>query len=1062
MTIIVPDQGARDRIQHDLTTNLLVEAGAGSGKTTALVSRLLEHVITGTPVEQLAAVTFTRKAAEELRERFQLRLEQAVRDETGDALTTARCATALRDLDRAFLGTIHSFCARLLRERPVDVGLDPDFSETAEQDVEPLRREFWRTWIDAARRLDDADVQALHDCGINTADLHDAFARVMTFHDVEFPAPPVPMPDVAGCMNALWALLARAEALMPVTPLDGVPDDLMRLVHRLRYQRGISELDDPVVCCVLLDGLKKTQMKAVQKRWAGDSAGKKQVKELETDCLQLLTDIVTPVLRQWREYRYPIVMRVLQRAVADYAAQRHDRGQLGFDDLLLLCARLLRERPSVRNELGLRYRYLLVDEFQDTDPVQAEVCLLLASDASEGTDWQAVTPRPGALFVVGDPKQSIYRFRRADIQVYERVKARFATFGDTLSLTANFRSTAAIGTLVNTHFARVFPAGASNEQAAFSPLIPAREFARGVTSGIMRYVVRYESGGAPEIIARDAELLAAWIANRIAEGERPGDFLVLTAKKAPIASYARALAERNIPVSTTGASLTQELELQEVMVILRALADPGNAVLVAAALEGLFFGLSPADLYSAREAGIALSIVTPGIAVDHRVARALDVLRRWWTCSREQSADVLLERIFNDTGLLFLAAGSVLGDARAGALLHLVEVVRGSAVGGQSGLADAIVLLDALLESDADDAPLRPGRSDAVRVMNLHKAKGLEAEIVILAAPTDQFVHEPDAHVVRGHDGAASGGVLIATRSTGRVQPIAQPLDWQSMQDAERLFHRAESDRLRYVAVTRARRAVVFSQAEKIGKTTKPDSSMWRPLAETVDGLAEAPLEIRVTIPEGRRILETDAASLETRVQSAAARVEAGTARSLTVQTVTGSVKGDSDSDEPLPERMKQRGRTWGTVVHRCIDAMVRGRRGDRLTSFVAAVIAEERMTATDATNLRSLLEQVEASPAWQSAVAAGTLHSELAVMQVVRTAGSATVTEGVIDLAVLGDAGWQVVDWKSDDTTDTTWASRLPAYQAQVAQYADMLSGITGQPASATIERVRLPRDDA
>ena len=215
MTFVSPDQPARDRIQTDLTTNLLVEAGAGSGKTTALVSRLLQHVITGTPVEQLAAVTFTRKAADELRERFQLQLEKVVRDPDAHSDAHARCVVALRDLERAFLGTIHSFCARLLRERPIEVGLDPDFEEIADIDEAPMTRAFWRQWIDAARRSDDPDVRALYECGLDPSDLHDAFARAKIFHDVDFTSSAAAMPDVGSCMSQLATLLDRALTTLP-------------------------------------------------------------------------------------------------------------------------------------------------------------------------------------------------------------------------------------------------------------------------------------------------------------------------------------------------------------------------------------------------------------------------------------------------------------------------------------------------------------------------------------------------------------------------------------------------------------------------------------------------------------------------------------------------------------------------------------------------------------------------------------------------------------------------------------------------------------------------------
>ena len=163
MTRTISDLAERERIRTDLATNFLVEAGAGSGKTTSLVERLLEHVRTGTPVERIAAVTFTRKAAHELRERFQLRLERAVRDATAGSEERARFDRALRELDRAFLGTIHSFCARLLRERPVESGVAPGFTELDEVQDLDLRRRVWREFITSARADADPDMLALLD-----------------------------------------------------------------------------------------------------------------------------------------------------------------------------------------------------------------------------------------------------------------------------------------------------------------------------------------------------------------------------------------------------------------------------------------------------------------------------------------------------------------------------------------------------------------------------------------------------------------------------------------------------------------------------------------------------------------------------------------------------------------------------------------------------------------------------------------------------------------------------------------------------------------------------------
>ena len=1048
------DQAARDRIAQDLTSNLIVEAGAGAGKTTALVGRMLQHVTRGTPVEQLAAVTFTRQAADELRERFQLALEGAVRSSTSDPVAHSRCAAALRDLERAFLGTIHSFCARLLRERPIDAGLDPEFVEIADADVEPMNREFWRRWIDTMRRDGDADVQALYTCAVDPSDLHGAFQTVMQYHDVDFITSDVALPDPATCVQQLQELMHRANEMRTLAPHTGRQDALMQTLDRLQFHRTVADWNDPVVCCKLLDTLSEGRLKVTQLVWSDTPIGKKAAKALELEFITFLADVAAPIVERWREYRYPIVMRVLQRAVRDFARERHENGTLGFDDLLFLSAQLLREHPQVRDDLGARYRYLLVDEFQDTDPVQAEVCLLLASESSEGENWQTVTPRPGALFVVGDPKQSIYRFRRADIQIYERVKARFSAFGAALALTANFRSTHAIGALVNEAFVDVFPVEATPQQAAFSPLETRKDATGNGTAGVFRYVLTSESRSNDALIDEDAELVAAWIAAQIDAGESAGNFLVLTDQRRPITAHARALVSRNIAVTTTGADLVQEYELDELMIVLSALADPANPVLVAAALEGLFFGLSPADLFAAKRAGVVFAIATRTTGLDLPVRRALDVLRGWWEFSQLHPTDLLLERIFDDTGLLFLAAGSVLGDARAGALLHLVETVRASAVVGRSGLIDAVAVLRQLLDCEADDAPLRPGRTDAVRVMNLHKAKGLESEIVVLASPINRTVHEPMVHVSRSAEGVASGGLLIGIKSGTSMTRIAQPVRWTAMQAQEAEFAQAEGDRLRYVATTRSKRALVIGQTVKPGRTPKPDASMWRPLAVIADRLAPVPLDIPITTLPERLTLSGDSASYAVAAAASAHAILSASRASLRVETVTGSVKGETSEDEPLPRGLREFGRTWGTAVHRCLDAMVRGRRGAVLDAFVHAVVADEGLDATAVERLQLLLATVERSASWNVAMRDGSMQSELSVM-LAESGETLAVTEGVIDLAVVGADGWRVIDWKSDRADAEQWARVEPTYARQVARYAELLSAITALPAHGAIERV-------
>ncbi|HEY8311172.1 MAG TPA: UvrD-helicase domain-containing protein, partial [Gemmatimonadaceae bacterium] len=547
-------------------------------------------------------------------------------------------------------------------------------------------------------------------------------------------------------------------------------------------------------------------------------------------------------------------MRILKRAAADFGRHRHDTGQLGFEDLLMLSAKLLREQPGVRDALGERYRHLLIDEFQDTDPLQAEVCFLLASESSQGNDWRTVIPRDGALFLVGDPKQSIYRFRRADISVYEFAKRRMRAGGAVLELTANFRSVPPIADFVNRYFAEEFPADGSDVQAPFSPMQTDVAFTAG--QGVQQYWVRPQGRAAGSIINADAAGVASWIEQRIRTGDaKAGDFLILTPKRDPIAAYARALGARNIAVSTAGGRLTREFELNELIVVLHALADPDNPVRVAAALEGMFFGCSPADLYDAHLAGTEFSVTHRPSGDSAAADRALLQLNEWWIVSQRRPADLLVERILEDTGLLCYAASQILGDSRAGALLRLVDVLRTASTAGSSGLADAIERIDRLLTEDSDDIPLRPARADSVRVMNLHKAKGLESKIVILATPTSTSEHPPRVHVVRSEEGAATGGVQILAGT----RLIAQPVGWNELADAEQRFAAAETQRLLYVATTRAKKELVIARCElpptKTSAEPKVDTSFWAPLGELLSqGCGE--IHIVHSVAPARRVAD--------------------------------------------------------------------------------------------------------------------------------------------------------------------------------------------------------------
>lgn len=1046
------DQAARDRIVSDLDTNLLVEAGAGSGKTTGLVNRLCALVTRGIPVEQLAAVTFTRKAAAELRERFQLRLEQDLQAEAPGARRD-RLDAALRNLDRSFVGTIHSFAARMLREQALDAGVDPGFEELDEAAMRADQERFWQHWLDRARRDGHPGPAELRALGLDPRDLLDAFMVVAGNPDVAWPDPGAPAPDPAHAIGRLRKLAGWSWSLMPAEEPAAGWDELQRLVRQLHFveqTRGIDQLADAMHALGLVTA---SRCKVTQNRWSSLKEGKEAAKELEAAWREFLDGTVTPLLGEWRAHRYGPVVRFVAEAAREYERERRRTGRVGFEDLLAGVTRLLREAPGVRAALGERYRHLLVDEFQDTDPLQAELCFLLASPPGEGTDWRRVRPRPGALFVVGDPKQSIYRFRRADLRTYEAARECLARVGDVIRLTRNFRSAVPIAEVVNAHFAGVFPAGPSPVQAPFAPLESDR--APEGDDGVARYRVVPADGRGKKasIVAADAALLAGSIAARIEAGQNTaGDFLVLTERKAELADYATALAAHNVPVVTSGAELRQEHELTELVLLLRLLADPGNPVLLVAVLEGIFAGLDPGQLYAAQRGGLRLQLDGAAGPGEGPVAAALERLRGWWQLSRRLPPDQLLDRLLDDTGLLPWAASQPLGEERAGALLHLVESVRGSAR-GMTDLRGMITVLEESLAAE-DGAPvLRPDRSDAVRVMNLHKAKGLEADVVVLAAPVPAAPREPSLHITRG-DGATATGWLQVGVGEGRSREVlAEPPGWDRMSAAEAALLEAERDRLLYVAATRARRLLLVAERGD-GK----EAGLWARLSPVLAG--RAPLDIAPRATPGRRRLEGGAAPVQARAAAAAVAREARAEPTLTVESVTRSLRQDLVQqrayDLPPDAGEFADARARGDAIHRVLEALGRGRRGESLARFALAVVRDQGLPDDALAQVLAAVDGVTGQPEWQD-LQAGRAEYELPIMLAEEVNGTTRITEGVMDaVGQRPDGAWRVVDWKSGRVDGEAWQRKLPRYQEQVDRYQEMLQAAGLRAEGATVVRVR------
>ncbi|MCP4589971.1 MAG: UvrD-helicase domain-containing protein, partial [bacterium] len=421
-----PDQDQRDLILSELGSNMLVEAAAGTGKTTSMVARMVALLRTGkcADIRTLSAVTFTRKAAAELRGRFQIALERAVRASKGKE--RKRLEQALERVEQCYVSTIHSFCGRLLRERPIEAGVDIGFTEIEPDEDVRLRRDAWSSF-GATLATDDHDglLAELDRLGLDLGALEETFVRFADYPDVdEWPSAksdraPV---DVDRARKKLRGFLAHMRKLKPKLPDDWGTDKLIPAYRNLPRIESHYDLEHPAQMMELLARF-DNQSKLTQKEWK--KTGNFTADECKAEharWLEFREEVVTPLFKQWTEQRYEPLMRVMVRGRAVYDELRRRKGQLNYQDLLTRAAGLLRHGPHVREYFARRFTHLLVDEFHDTDPIQAEVMLLLTATDPAENNWRRCVPRAGSLFVVGDPKQSIYRFRRADIVTYNEVK----------------------------------------------------------------------------------------------------------------------------------------------------------------------------------------------------------------------------------------------------------------------------------------------------------------------------------------------------------------------------------------------------------------------------------------------------------------------------------------------------------------------------------------------------------------------------------------------------------------------------------------------------------------
>jgi ATP-dependent helicase/nuclease subunit A len=493
-TLLSSDALARQRLREELESTFFVEAGAGTGKTTALVTRIVALVASGrlAEMERLAAITFTEAAAGELRARIRRDLEREARDAADEAVRT-RCRRAAVEVDLATIQTIHSFAATLLRTFPIEAGLPPGFEVLDQIQSDLAFEERFRAWLHDEIPSDRPEDRARREMvrralllGLTFRDLRDLAHALQEQADLLTPTTTWPRevpPDPVEIANAWGRAVLGLRDFLPHAR-QGEADVLVRQIRRVELAATrLADARDADAALAALQGFPKPQTnQGNQNDWNADASGTKPVRAIK-ETLRQAWDAIADALAQHRRVVLADLLAYARDFTLAYAAERRRQGQATFHDLLTWARDLLRDDPGVRARAQRRFARIFVDEFQDTDPLQAEIVWFLVGDPDDAPaeNWWEVRPVPGKLFVVGDPKQSIYRFRRADVGIYSRILATVPS-DQCVVLSRNFRSLPPILAWVNFHFARRM-VGAPGVQARYVPLSAAEERPSGGAGG---------------------------------------------------------------------------------------------------------------------------------------------------------------------------------------------------------------------------------------------------------------------------------------------------------------------------------------------------------------------------------------------------------------------------------------------------------------------------------------------------------------------------------------------------------------------------------------------------
>lgn len=998
-TLLEQDELNRERlIKKDFDKNFLVSASAGTGKTYITVERAFNILCDKQPEikpNNIVMITFTRKAATELKIRLNKRIREEI-DKTEEKEKTAFLEELLNSLPEMQISTIHSFCQRVLKDFPLESGVGFASEFDSEEDSSDSRSErffddFWKSGK-CSGSINAGIKREMALDAFNTLNQHSnvqpKFIDIETEIGREFENK-----TIDSCKKLIESFIDKTKELDP---------SLFKYILENEIRKGKNAKIDVILSATYFIANNSKKIR----NWIGSSNSKKAVSAVSdlgvflsnsvtNEALEIVEKLFEDIKKSKitkkdsrREYvlehldilpaEYRVCAELAEELPSDeildsltndilvlkhgiavkdalnahlaYCKYRRENHIVSLDDMLTLTAKLIREKKTVREKLHEQYRVFFVDEYQDTDPIQTDIIFGIVAEKYD-TDWHKCMPRQGSLFLVGDAKQGIYRFRGADISLWQEAEeAIIATNGEVVHLYQNFRSTAEICEAVTKVFGENGALCMKKDayQAEYGDIVSHRGNLKEAV--FCHEIICNDEFEGHEIAAKQ---IAQYIYDRVKnDHNKYEDFLLISFNREKHMVYSDELRKKKIPVKFDGKlPVDTYLPIHLLNLRVQALCHPFDESLYFRALcecgnispkELDLFFLGVKRLWESMNLKKYISIwqlmtdvdelikFLPDTEMNKRILKVLAMLNRDRTLSQMRTPCAFLEELVeNCNGVFVDTYDRDELQKQYAALLQIIDSIRAK---NPLHFADMADMFQACSENAMDRMPSVRADDNFVRLMNLHKAKGLQGKIVIFlpGKPSKNII---DTNIQR-KNGISLGWFSIKESGNYQSQSLVPP-EWEEHKKEEEKFLNAEEVRLKYVALTRAEdEAHVFSlRIEKDGKNPKIQK-VWEGFESAGTSAHEIEVsEIEEVETDLNEELEKKSKSEQRKLECIIPAITQTMIKSVTPSELNTekpeqeSVEDEEETEhvEAVDSQNRPCGASWGNVVHRTAELVVTG-----------------------------------------------------------------------------------------------------------------------------------------